>query len=30
VRSGVLKAEVRALFRTASSAAAALDALAAW
>ena len=30
VLSGVLKAEVRALFRTASSAAAALDALAAW
>jgi uncharacterized protein (TIGR00730 family) len=30
VRAGVLRAEVRTLFRTASSAAAALDALAAW
>ena len=30
VRAGVLRAEVRALFRTASSASAVLDALAAW
>jgi uncharacterized protein (TIGR00730 family) len=30
VRAGVMKAEVRALFRTAASAAAALDALAVW
>jgi predicted Rossmann-fold nucleotide-binding protein len=30
VSSGVLRPEVRALFRTASSAAAALDVLAAW